>query len=415
MWQDHLHRLSPAEFKLRYRLDLASFNHLHDLLEEELKTKNVKQAECGRPSGGAVDSRVRLAITLRYLAGGSIEDIRLIYHVSKMECYRCMWRTIDAINEHPDLQIEFPIDDPDALRDMESEFARAHFKRYGSFSWRGNVGAIDGIDFAMKNPGDICVCVCIPECMYNCICVYVSPTAHMSPNITGKAVDNPRRFYVTRKHGHELLCIAICDAQRRFTYYNIGFEPSSHDSLAWAGTKLGAKIDKEGLGGYFLNGDNAFTQQDHMLVPSGASDYDFYQSSNRMVIECAFGELIRRWGVFWRPLEVAYERRSPLIAAAMKLHNYCIDRKIMLNLDEENGYTLIQPRVWAPSPLMKDGELSIQMPGYTHQFLDTGARGSNSSSTRANAKRDEVAGALRDAGLVRPNESARRQALRGVV
>ena len=42
-----------------------------------------------------------------------------------------------------------------------------------------------------------------------------------------------------------------------------------------------------------------------MIVPSGEAaldNYDFYQSSNRMAIECAFGILVRRWGLLWRPL-----------------------------------------------------------------------------------------------------------------
>ena len=36
-----------------------------------------------------------------------------------------------------------------------------------------------------------------------------------------------------------------------------------------------------------------FVQENHMVVPSNDSDFDFYQSSNRMAIECAFGVLVR--------------------------------------------------------------------------------------------------------------------------
>ena len=38
-----------------------------------------------------------------------------------------------------------------------------------------------------------------------------------------------------------------------------------------------------------------------------------------MVIECAFGVLVQLWGVFWRPLEVKFRRRSALIGATMRL------------------------------------------------------------------------------------------------
>ena len=67
-----------------------------------------------------------------------------------------------------------------------------------------------------------------------------------------------------------------------------------------------------------------------------------------MTIQCAFGMLVRRWGVFWRPLEVAFDRRAPLVGAAMRLHNYCIDRRIAIELEQVAGASLIQPRVRMP-------------------------------------------------------------------
>ena len=48
--------------------------------------------------GAPTDSRVRLAIFLRYAAGGMTLDLEEIYHVSRGECYRSTWRVVDAIN-----------------------------------------------------------------------------------------------------------------------------------------------------------------------------------------------------------------------------------------------------------------------------------------------------------------------------
>jgi len=85
------------------------------------------------------------------------------------------------------------------------------------------------------------------------------------------------RYHVQRKGGFELLCIAICDAHRRFLYYDTSHEARSHDSLAWKGSALGAKIDSEGLpDGFFLNGDAAFTCTSSMVAPMKDSDFDFY-------------------------------------------------------------------------------------------------------------------------------------------
>ena len=82
------------------------------------------------------------------------------------------------------------------------------------------------------------------------------------------------RYHVQRKGNFELLCIAICDAHRRFLYYDTSHEARSHDSLAWKGSALGAKIDSEGLpDDFFLN---SFTCTSSMVTPMKDSDFDFY-------------------------------------------------------------------------------------------------------------------------------------------
>jgi len=53
-----------------------------------------------------------------------------------------------------------------------------------------------------------------------------------------------------------------------------------------------------------------------------------------MGVERTFGLFVRRFGVFWRPLEMAFTRRAPFIGAVMKLHNFCIDRKITVEMNQ---------------------------------------------------------------------------------
>lgn len=77
--------------------------------------------------------------------------------------------------------------------------------------------------------------------------------------------------------------------------------PSTHDSTAWSATPLGMRVEAGDLPyPFFLNGDSAFIDSPSMITPSNndpaLDDFDFYQSSNRMAIECAFGILIRRYG-----------------------------------------------------------------------------------------------------------------------
>ena len=372
-WEDHDHRLSQRQFKLRYRLTRESFSKLHGMLLPHIKTKNVLQARRSR-AGGCVDSRVRLAVALRYMAGAMMNDLCLIYHITITECFRSLWRVVDAVHEHPELDINSDwVDNPAALARLEADFAEAHRRRYGSASWRGQVGAIDGCDFDMRNPG--------------------------------KSVVNPMRYFVERKGHYQMLCTAICDSQRRFLFYDMSYEACTHDSLAWAGTKLGSRIE-EALSahgrGYFLNGDNAYVLSNTMITPGGGDDFDFYQSSNRMAIECAFGILIRRWGVLWRPLEVAMQRRAPLIGALMKLHNFCINERISVELRSAGCLCEINPKTWAPSPLFgSNGEPLENLDTFDHSAAG-GGRGT---------RRSMLAAALSDSCLKRPGVSSYRAPL----
>ena len=38
---------------------------------------------------------------------------------------------------------------------------------------------------------------------------------------------------------------------------------------------------------------------------------------------CAFGQLVRRWGILWRPLECSLQENTRIVMVCMKLHNYC--------------------------------------------------------------------------------------------
>jgi hypothetical protein len=56
--------------------------------------------------------------------------------------------------------------------------------------------------------------------------------------------------------------------------------------------------------------------------------FNYYHSNFRISIECAFGILVQRWGVLWRPMRVAYRKVSRVVELCMMMHNYCIDCNI---------------------------------------------------------------------------------------
>ena len=100
-------------------MDWPSFKKLLKVLCKDLKIKNVRKAKYGN-NGVVVAPAVKLAIALRFFAGGSPLDLQLIYHVSKSYVYDCIWLVTDAINRR--FQIKFPIDDVAKLQQLEAEF-----------------------------------------------------------------------------------------------------------------------------------------------------------------------------------------------------------------------------------------------------------------------------------------------------
>ena len=316
-WVDHVIRLTESQFKRRYRLSWPAFNKLLGLLDEDLKVVNPRLAKNGN-NGRVVPNAVKLAIGLRYLAGGDPLDLFLIYHVSLGYVYKCIWTVVDAVNQR--LQIKFPIDDPEKLATLEAEFRAAS----PGGIWEGQVGALDGVHFATIAP-------------------------------SSKDVDDPMRYFVARKDEYALLCMAVCDAQRRFLYYDISQVPTTHDSLAWYMSKLGRRIaDGDLPDPYFINGDSAFSLSPSLVCPSTLpehDDFDYHQSSNRMPIECAFGVLVQRWGILWRSLRCRFDRRAQLIGACMRLHNFCIDERVAEETVIKHGVGQVQPGRWEPAPL----------------------------------------------------------------
>lgn len=295
-------------------------------------------------------------------------DLRLIYQMCTDMCYKCVYAVVDAVNQV--ITITFPMEDTEKLTVLSGEFA---MMARNPQAWLGQVLAVDGVHFAQKNPG--------------------------------KAVPNPVRYYVNRKDEFALLCIAGCDSQRRFLCYDIDQVPTTHDSLAWALSPVGARVNAGELPyPFFVNGDSAFVLSNSMIVPSGIrelDDFDFEQSSNRMPIECAFGILVRRWGLLWRPLSMRFDRRAPIIGALLRLHNFCIDKRIADETRDVNGISEITPDRWALTP-------KFDKSGRPVEYLRTlGSQtraepGAPVGSSERSRRRDELAAGIKEAGLGRP-------------
>ena len=85
----------------------------------------------------------------------------------------------------------------------------------------------------------------------------------------------------------------------------------------------------------YLIGDSAYALRPFLLCPydkaepgSAEDVFNFMLSSNRIFVECAFGEIDARFGIFWRPLQFDLCRHRFIIDACLRLHNFIVDFRL---------------------------------------------------------------------------------------
>ena len=92
-------------------------------------------------------------------------------------------------------------------------------------------------------------------------------------------------------------------------------------------------------GMYCVIGDCTSTPSEH-LVPifRGANafvqrndNFNFFASPLRIRIEMPFGLMVKKWGILVRPLTIKLKRVKMLMFAIAKLHNFCINERLMSN------------------------------------------------------------------------------------
>ncbi len=290
--------LSDDDFRRAFRLSRSSFNELLLLLKPFL-TRDEKQAACS--SGGAIEPAVRLAVTLRLLAGGSYLDQMICFRLAKPTVYTVFHDTLRAIL-HVLPMPGVPLHCAAKLRELADGFSAF---RHAPSPIHGCIGALDGIAIAIQKPPD----------------QYV-----------------PRNFYC-RKGKYALPVQAVVDYKYRFLYMTCKCVGSTHDSIAFATSSLAAQLRAgDMLSGFWIAGDAAYQCSEGLVTPwtkSALTDpeegvyrdaFNFYHSSKRMAVEQAFGILFNRWGILWRPLSYKLVDSLPIISAVMRLHNFCVDR-----------------------------------------------------------------------------------------
>ena len=174
--------------------------------------------------------------------------------------------------------------------------------------------------------------------------------------------------------------------------------------------------------GLYLVGDLAYSIRNFLMCPfdnvkpnSKKDNFNFFFSSQRIYVECAFGEIDRRWGIFWRPLEGGLNNKKSTIDAAMRLHNFIVEyREDMkgdgMGINDDNFDT---------DELMYDSdEFSFNNAGVTLGVFGDGTRpggrpanNKDKEKSRGLELQNNLCNMIKEAGLSRPdyNEMSERK------
>lgn len=178
--------------------------------------------------------------------------------------------------------------------------------------------------------------------------------------------------------------------------------------------------------GYFIVGDSAYPLMGHLLVPysdatsqSPEDAFNFWLSNSRINIECAFGEIVMRWGIFWRKLLFDIQQVGKIVTAAALLHNFLVDEResnLSFNSEEAEYFRTFSLRE-------QDERATVSSEAPSSVATDNnephpGGRPSSSMlnhQTRGRQKREHLTSRLYGSGIGRPMHATMQYNLYGQV
>ena len=301
VWDTFCSRHSArSDFARHIRMLHDSFNKLISAIQKDLEVDR----EMAKLWGGAILPEICQYVCLRYLAGGSYSDIKYFTGISSASFYRVLWKTIRAINQSTSetLSIKFPAT-PAEARDAALAFQ--------SISQGG--------------------------CIWNCIAAVDG--YHLQIQTPSKAeAKNVKSFLSGHYQTYGVNIQAACDSNSHFSFIWIAGPGVMGDREALTQVSLGCLVEQL-PGMYCVIGDCAYTPTEH-LVPifRGANaslqrneNFNFFASQLRIRIEMAFGLMVKKWGIHARPLTIKLKNIKRLVVAIAKLHNFCINERLLSN------------------------------------------------------------------------------------
>lgn len=293
--------MTDDQFRKMFRLTRPAFDIVLGRIGKKISTVPRRGANCIPP-------KIKLASTLRWLGGDSYHHIDRDFTlpVPFYSPRGVLWPTIDAISEAFTINLPFDMNAPiysKRLAEIDAGYTRISQNRM-----HGCVGAIDGWVVRTRCPRKSETC-------------------------------NQMAFRNEFNSCFGITVLAACDDKCRFTYFNAERPGDCDDAFVWDTCSLKYLIDDNKLPeGYYFVGDEEIPGSEQVLVPYTAdgeggetelpADKKLLNDTHALLhdtIKRAFKMLVRRFGIFWRPLEVSASKWPLLVDVCMKLHNIAVD------------------------------------------------------------------------------------------
>ena len=281
------------------------------LMSPPKRSNNIFHAH-QKSTGGMICGEVKLAVALRILGGGSYLDMAMVFkstfnHANKL-FVEVVFKWLCHSSFYPINGIEY-VKDEERLATVATQFAQGS----GGII-NGCIGAIDGWVVKIKKP------------------------TREKDNVT-----EPSSFY-SRKGYYGLNVQCIVDKKKRVLFRTVKSRGAEHDSTAFKNTHLYKYLVDNALWlcskGYYFIGDSAYALKSFLLTPydnayhgTPEDNYNYFHSSSRISVECAFGEVDLRWGIFWKPLKYTLKTNCKIIDACLRLHNFIVDHRESTAMD----------------------------------------------------------------------------------
>jgi DDE superfamily endonuclease len=307
-------------FRRQFRICREDFG---DLLYKIDPLIRRNEAKARNSSGSSICPEMRLMITLRILAGAKYLDM-IWYRVSVDHVQGYVHDCLLAINSVVN-NINVPTTEAEWRLESEKfrEVLRCKHGSMGDEMLEGICGAGDGFVVQITEP--------------------------IARDLDGK----PSKNYMNRKGFFALLVQAFCGAHTNFWYFCVGWPGATNDITAYKQTSLHKNSTNKNLptstpkwvsflldeayssvGGCHLTPyshhqlKKAFHQSDdhRRTLYLKMRTFNHVLSSQRITIERAFGQLVRRWGILWCANSCRLKNVSLMVQCCAKLHNICVER-----------------------------------------------------------------------------------------